>query len=46
MLGFEIELLVLVDVDGRPVPEKIPLGTCGTQRVGLTIDHSSRVETA
>ncbi len=42
-LGFEIEMLVLVDIDGRPLPEKIPLGTYGTENIELTVDHSDKV---
>ena len=44
MLGFEIELLLPVDIGGRPVPEKIDLGKYGDQNVGLTVDHSPDIE--
>lgn len=43
-LGFELELLVLVDVDGRPVPEKRFLGSYGTQNLELQVDHNGSVE--
>jgi hypothetical protein len=43
-LGFEIEMLALVDIGGRPLPEKIPLGKYGTQGIELTVDHNSQVE--
>ncbi len=42
-LGFEIEIAVLVDINGRPVPEKVPLGTVG-QHLELTVDQNSQVE--
>lgn len=43
-LGFELELLVLVDIDGRPVPEKHFLGRYGTQNLELQVDHNGDVE--
>lgn len=42
-LGFELELLVLVDVHGRPAIEKIPLGTVGNH-LELTADQNASVE--
>jgi uncharacterized protein DUF4157 len=42
-LGFEIEMLVLVDSKGRPLPEKVPLGTVGSH-LELTVDQNSQVE--
>ena len=42
-LGFELELLVLVDVAGRPIPEKVPLGTAGPH-LDLTVDQNGAVE--
>jgi Domain of unknown function (DUF4157) len=42
-LGFELELLVLVDVNGRPAREKIPLGTVGPH-LHLTADQNKQVE--
>lgn len=42
-LGFEIEMLVLVDAAGRPLPEKVPLGTVGPH-LELTVDQNSQVE--
>ncbi|MBN9382188.1 MAG: DUF4157 domain-containing protein [Chitinophagaceae bacterium] len=41
-LGFEIEMLVLVDDNGRPVPEKEELGRYGTH-CNLVVDHSGAV---
>jgi hypothetical protein len=43
-LGFEIEMLVLVDINGRPIPEKVNLGTAGAHNVELTVDHGPAVE--
>ena len=42
-LGFEIEMLVLVDHGGRPIPEKVPLGTVG-QHLELTVDQNAEAE--
>jgi len=42
-LGFELEMAVLVDIDGRPVPEKVMLGTVG-QHLELTADQNPQVE--
>ena len=42
-LGFELELAVLVDDNGRPIPEKESLGTVGPH-LDLTVDQNSQVE--
>jgi hypothetical protein len=42
-LGFEIEMLVLVDVNGRPIPEKVALGTVGPH-LELTVDQNAEAE--
>jgi Domain of unknown function (DUF4157) len=42
-LGFEIEMLVLVDYRGRPIPEKVALGTVG-QHLELTVDQNAEAE--
>ena len=42
-LGFEIEMLVLVDVNGRPIPEKVALGTVG-HHLELTVDQNAEAE--
>lgn len=41
-LGFEIEMLALVDIDGRPPPEKAPLGKVGNH-LNLEVDQNSKV---
>ena len=41
-LGFEYELLALVDINGRPPPEKTVLGTYN--HVELQVDHNGDVE--
>lgn len=41
-LGFELELLTLVDIDGRPPPEKTVLGTYNN--LELQVDHNGAVE--
>jgi hypothetical protein len=43
-LGFELELLALVDIDGRPPEEKTKLGTYGAHNLTLTVDHGPEVE--
>lgn len=43
MLGFELEMLVLCDFNGRPPPEKVKLGTVG-QHLELTVDQNSAVD--
>ena len=43
-MGFELELLVLVDIDGRPVPEKYFLGTYGNEHLELQVDQNGQVE--
>lgn len=43
-LGFEIEMLALVDISGRPIPEKVTLGTAGAHNVELTVDHGPAVD--
>lgn len=43
-MGFELELEVLVDISGRPVPEKMFLGSYGTERLELQVDHNGKVE--
>ena len=43
-LGFEIEMLALVDIDGRPIPEKAALGAFGANNLELTVDHGPQVE--
>jgi hypothetical protein len=45
-LGFEIEMLALVDINGRPIPEKTTLGTYGAQNLTLTVDHGAAVAAA
>jgi hypothetical protein len=45
-LGFELEMLALVDINGRPIPEKTVLGTYGAQNLTLTVDHGPAVEAA
>ncbi|MDZ8183668.1 MAG: DUF4157 domain-containing protein [Nostoc sp. ChiSLP02] len=45
-LGFEIEMLVLVDINGRPIPEKVDLGTAGVHNVEMTVDHGPAVAAA
>lgn len=42
-LGFEIEMLVLVDHNGRPIPEKVALGTVGPH-LELTVDQNAEAE--
>jgi len=42
-MGFELELKVLVDVNGRPPPEKVPLGTVGPH-VDVTVDQNAEVD--
>jgi hypothetical protein len=42
-LGFELEMLALVDNNGHPAPEKQPFGTY--RNLTLDVDHSSTVET-
>jgi len=42
-LGFELEMLVLVDYNGRPLPEKCHLGTYG-DHLELTVDQNGEVE--
>jgi hypothetical protein len=44
MMGFELELEVLVDVNGRPPPEKRFLGSYGAERLELQVDHNGAVE--
>jgi Domain of unknown function (DUF4157) len=44
-LGFEIEMLVLVDDNGRPVPEKERLGDYGAH-CALVVDHGTEVRAA
>jgi hypothetical protein len=41
-MGFEIEMLVLVDTDGRPLPEKTVIGNCGPH-LQLHVDHGPTV---
>lgn len=43
-MGFELELPVLVDIGGRPVPEKRFLGRYGTENLELQVDHNGDVE--
>ena len=43
-LGFEIEMLALVDIGGRPIPEKAMLGTAGGNNVEMTVDHGPAVD--
>lgn len=43
MMGFELELLVLVDINGRPAPEKSFLGSYGAQGLELQVDHNGTV---
>jgi hypothetical protein len=43
-LGFEIEMLVLVDDNGRPVPEKEELGAYGAH-CQLVVDHGPSIAT-
>lgn len=43
MMGFELELLALVDIDGRPAPEKTFLGSYGAQGLELQVDHNGTV---
>jgi hypothetical protein len=38
-LGFELEMLVLTDIAGRPAPEKVELGTYGN--LDLVVDRSA-----
>jgi len=42
-LGFEIEMLALVDINGRPIPEKTDLGTIGVHNLEMTVDHGPAV---
>jgi hypothetical protein len=42
-MGFELELKVLVDIDGRPPPEKVPLGTVGPH-LDVTVDQNGEVD--
>jgi hypothetical protein len=42
-LGFELEMLALVDDNGEPAAEKKPFGTY--RNLTLDVDHSSEVET-
>ncbi len=43
-IGFELELKTLVDINGRPPPEKSFLGRYGTQGLELQVDHNGEVE--
>lgn len=43
-VGFELELLVLVDINGRPPPEKSFLGRYGTEQLELQVDQNGEVE--
>lgn len=43
-MGFELELLALVDIDGRPPPEKRFLGSYGAERLELQVDQNGDVE--
>jgi hypothetical protein len=42
-LGFELEMLALVDINGRPIPEKTMLGSYGAHNLALTVDHGEAV---
>ena len=44
MLGFELEMHVLVDISGRPVPEKVLLGHYGAHNLEMVVDHGAAVE--
>ena len=44
MMGFELELGVFVDANGRPPPEKRFLGSYGAQQLELQVDHNREVE--
>ena len=43
-MGFELEMLALVDVDGRPAPEKHFLGSYGAENLELQVDQNGSVE--
>ncbi|MDW3223396.1 MAG: DUF4157 domain-containing protein [Paracoccaceae bacterium] len=42
-MGFELEMLALVDINGRPPPEKTFLGSYGAQQLELQVDHNGQV---
>jgi hypothetical protein len=42
-VGFEIEMLALVDVEGRPIPEKTQIGTYGAH-LTLDVDQGPAVD--
>ncbi len=41
-LGLELELPVLIDIDGRPIPEKVPIAKIG-QGATITVDQNASV---
>lgn len=43
-LGFELEMLVLCDISGRPPPEKVKLGSVAPH-LTLTVDQNAAVDT-
>lgn len=45
MLGFEIEMLVLIDDGGRPIPEKTIVGQVGAH-LNIDVDHGPAVAAA